>query len=224
MMPAMLIAMGFLCGSIPFGMLVARAKGVDIRTVGSGNIGATNVGRALGRGWFFGVLALDLLKGFLPVVFAGWKLGTLGRMAIEPVVSAQWLGVAVGAVLGHVFTPWLKFRGGKGVATGAGVVLGLYCAMTPVAGLALVVFVAALMIGRYMSAASMLAGLSLPVGVAAWFHVAHLGYGVRGEVVEVRHMVAYLVFAAVLGGGIVWTHRGNIARLRAGTEPKWGKK
>ncbi|GJQ29457.1 MAG: glycerol-3-phosphate acyltransferase [Phycisphaerae bacterium] len=224
MTAALLILAGFLCGSIPFGPLVARAKGVDLRKVGSGNVGATNVGRALGKKWFIGVLLLDLAKGLLPVLVAGCVLGTMGRMAIEPKDAAAWLGVAVAAVLGHVFSPWLGFRGGKGVATGAGVVLGLYCAMTPPALLALMVFAVALRVGRYMSVASMLAGLSLPVGVAAWFHVAHLGYTPRGEAVEVRHMLAFLVFAAVLGGGIVWTHRGNIARLRAGTEPRWVKK
>lgn len=220
---ALLMLAGFLAGSIPFGPIVARAKGVDLRKVGSGNIGATNVGRALGRKWFVIVMGLDLLKGLLPVLVAGRVLGTLGRMAVEPGDAAAWLGVAVAAVLGHVFCPWLAFKGGKGVATGAGVVLGLYCAMTPPAAVALVVFVLALRVGRYMSLASMLAGLSLPLSVAAWFHLAHMGYGPGSDPVEVRHMLPFLAFAAVLGGGIVWTHRANIARLRAGTEPRWVK-
>ncbi|CAG1001836.1 glycerol-3-phosphate acyltransferase PlsY [Phycisphaerales bacterium] len=225
MLTTAFILAAFLIGSIPFGLLVARAKGVDIRKVGSGNIGATNVGRALGRKWFIVVFLLDFLKGCGPVLGAGWYLGTLGRMAVEPADAARWLGVAVAAVLGHVFSPWLKFKGGKGVATGAGVMMGVFPALTIPAMGAFVVFLLSLRLGRYMSLASMCAGLSLPAFVAAWFHLAHRGVSLNTERgVEVRHMAAFLAFALLLGVMIVWTHRANIGRLRAGTEPRWVKK
>jgi glycerol-3-phosphate acyltransferase PlsY len=220
-MTVLLVLAGFACGSIPFGPLVASSRGVDLRKVGSGNVGATNVGRALGRRWFFVVLGLDALKGLAPVLVAGGLLGTLGRMDAEPSASLRWLAVAMACVLGHVFSPWLGFRGGKGVATGLGVVAGMYPAMTVPAAGALVVFLVVLLVGRYMSLAAMSAAVSLPLFVPAWFHLAHAGYGPAGRVVEGRHMLAYLGFSAVLAVFVLWTHRGNIARLRAGTEPRW---
>lgn len=223
MTAALLIVGAFLLGSVPFGLVIARMKGVDIRRHGSGNIGATNVGRALGRKWFYVVFVLDFAKGCIPVLAAGWLLGTLGRLAIEPMDSARWLGVGIAAVLGHVFSPWLKFKGGKGVATGAGVIVGLFPAMTVPALGAFIAFALAMRVWRYMSVASMCAACSLPLCVAAWFHAAHLGFGPdEADRVEVRHMLAFLAFGAMLSVLVVWTHRGNIARLRAGTEPKFG--
>ncbi|MCE7973056.1 MAG: glycerol-3-phosphate 1-O-acyltransferase [Leptolyngbya sp. PLA1] len=224
MFPALLFA-AFLAGSIPFGLLVARARGVDIRAHGSGNIGATNVGRVLGKPYFYLVFLLDLLKGFLPVLAAGWLLGALGRMAIDPATSFKWLGVVVAAVAGHVFTPWLKFKGGKGVATSAGALLAVFPALTVPGLLALGVFLACLRLWRYVSLAAILACASVPLSVAAWFHLAHLGVTLRKEpAVEVVHMLPFLGVSALLSVLVVWTHRGNIARLRAGTEPRWGQR
>src|SRR5262245_42370971 len=112
------ILLSYLCGSLPFGVVVARAKGMDIQKVGSGNIGATNVGRALGRPWGILVFVLDFLKGFLPT-YVAW---TVGRESSNPFMTYD-LPVlcALAAVLGHVFSVWLKFRGGKAGATGLGV-------------------------------------------------------------------------------------------------------
>lgn len=225
--PALLPAIGFLVGaflfgSIPFGLLIARAKGIDIRTVGSGNIGATNVGRALGRKWFIGVFLLDFFKGAIPLLAAGWWLRALGRLDIEPNVGSLWVGIGVAAVLGHVFTPWLRFKGGKGVATGAGVLMATFPALTVPALAAFVIFLPAVRLLRFMSLASMLAALSLAPFVAAWFHVAHINR-LNGQEVEVRHMLPFLAFALLLGVLVFWTHRGNIKRLRAGTEPRWGE-
>lgn len=215
----------FLAGSVPFGLLIARARGIDLRAHGSGNIGATNVGRVLGPRWFVVVFLLDFLKGFGPVLLGGWLLGTLGRMDAAPGDSASWLGVALAAVLGHVFCPWLKFKGGKGVATGAGVLVGVFPALTVPAIAGFLVFLAALRLSRYMSLASMIAASSVPLFVAAWFHAAHAGWvPLRTESpVEVRHMLPFLAFAGAVAALVVWAHRGNIARLRAGTEPRWPK-
>jgi len=223
MLPALLAA-AFLAGSIPFGLLVARTKGVDIRAHGSGNIGATNVGRVLGRRFFYLVFLLDFLKGFVPVLAAGWLLGALSRMAIEPGTSLKWLGVVVAAVAGHVFTPWLGFKGGKGVATSAGALLAVFPAMTIPGLAALVVFLACLRLWRYVSLAAILASASVPLWVAAWFHLAHLGVTLRQEpAVDVVHMLPFLGVSTLLAVLVLWTHRGNIARLRAGTEPRWGQ-
>jgi acyl phosphate:glycerol-3-phosphate acyltransferase len=220
-----LIACAFLAGSVPFGLVVARAKGIDIRAHGSGNIGATNVGRALGRRWFLVVFSLDFAKGFVPTIAAGVLLGCLGRMAVEPLLSLQWLAVALASILGHVFSPWLGFRGGKGVATSAGSLLAVFPAITFPALAGFATFLVVMRLWRFMSVSSMAAACSLPLGVAAWFHLAHLGVTIRPEPpVQVHHMLPYLGVTTLIAALVVWTHRGNIARLRRGTEPRWVRK
>ena len=118
---------GFLAGSVPFGWLVTRAARIDIRKVGSGNIGGTNVWRAMGWHWGLTVLLLDLLKGLLPVVGLMLCVAQMpaDKLPLAWIVPLKML-VGLAAVLGHAFTPWLRFRGGKGVATGLGVTLALY--------------------------------------------------------------------------------------------------
>ncbi|MDX2132152.1 MAG: glycerol-3-phosphate acyltransferase [Planctomycetota bacterium] len=230
MLVPVLILGALLAGSVPFGLLVARAKGIDLRAHGSGNIGATNAGRVLGARWFGVVFALDFLKGFLPTLGAGLLLGTLGTLAIPPAASLAWLSVGVAAVLGHVFSPWLGFKGGKGVATGAGVLLAAFPGLTVPALGGAVAFFVVLRVARYMSVASMAAAASIPLFVGVWFHAVHerwvtarwLGAPAPGEPpVEVVHMLAFLGVAAALAGLVIWAHRSNIARLRAGTEPRW---
>jgi glycerol-3-phosphate acyltransferase PlsY len=102
---------GYLVGSIPFGVLIARARGVDLRKVGSGNVGATNVVRSVGRGWGYLCFLLDLLKGFVPALTVGLLLGTCGSTP-SPTQQGAWLAVGAACVAGHVFPVWLKFRGG----------------------------------------------------------------------------------------------------------------
>jgi glycerol-3-phosphate acyltransferase PlsY len=147
------IAFGYLCGSIPFGLLLARHAGVDVRRVGSGNIGATNVARSTSTRLGLATLALDAAKGAVPVALARW-------LADEQV--AAYAGLA--AFLGHVFPLYLRLAGGKGVATALGVLATLCPA---VAGAALLVFVAVFTVWRYVSAASIAAALGTPVVVAA---------------------------------------------------------
>ena len=119
-----LIALAYIVGSIPFGLVVALAKGVDPRLSGSGNIGATNAARAIGgKRWFFLIFFLDMLKGLLPMLVAAVLLRHESRTAETYLL---WLAVGLAAVLGHMFSIFLKFKGGKGVATSAGIMLGLY--------------------------------------------------------------------------------------------------
>jgi len=208
--PLLLAAVvGYLLGSLPFGYLVARAKGVNIFEVGSKNPGATNVRRVLGNGPGYLVVVLDVLKGAL-ATFAPWGYRLLVKDGPHaPALDATdygYLAIAgmVGAVLGHSFSCFTGFRGGKGVATGAG---GFTVLFPLGAGIALVVFATTLAISRYVSLASMLAATSLPFAAFVF----------------TRSLVLTGVSAAVAVFVIV-RHRTNITRLLAGTETKIGQK
>ena len=194
----------FLLGSIPTGYLVARAKGVDIRQHGSGNIGATNVFRTLGKPLGVFVFFADASKGFAAVFLAM-------RAAPASGDAASWFGIvaAVAVIAGHNYTPWLGFRGGKGIATSAGVLLALM--PLAIASIALV-WVVVFKWSRYVSLASICASASLPVFVAIFWLC-----GVAGS-------APLLGFAALISALAIWRHRTNIQRLREGTEPRFTKK
>jgi len=186
----------FLCGSIPFGLLLVKLAGKgDVRAHGSGNIGATNVSRVGGKALGLVTLLLDIGKGFLPV-FLGRQLGLS-----ESVLSL----LALSAVLGHVFTPWLKFRGGKGVATALGVALAFRASMVlPALG----VFIVLLLAFRYVSLGSVMAALALPL-VLLWQGAPPL----------------VLLLWADISLIVILKHHENIRRLLKGTEaPLWGAK
>lgn len=186
------LALGYLLGSVPFGMILTRLTGAgDLRAIGSGSIGATNVLRTGRKGLAAATLLLDLVKGLAAVWLAA---------RLWPGMQAY---AAAGAVLGHCFPVWLRFNGGKGVATTMGVALGLGW---PIGLAYAAVWLGVLAIGRISSVAGMSAALAAPV--AAWIE----GY---------RGYVPVLVGIALL---VVWLHRANIARLRAGTEPRVGAK
>ncbi|MFZ4572905.1 MAG: glycerol-3-phosphate 1-O-acyltransferase PlsY [Phycisphaerales bacterium] len=214
---AWLIPLAFLSGSIPFGLLIGLAKGVDVRKAGSGNIGSTNVGRLLGRKYFFLCLALDFLKGLLPTLLAGWKLGTLGHWVAEPMPMLVWIGVMLASVLGHVFCPWLSFKGGKGVATSLGALVAVFPVLTICAVAAFVVWAIVLKVGKYMSLASMAAGVALPVACVVQLLIT-------GHKLSEPSVWPTVGICALLAALVVFTHRGNIKRLRAGTEPKFGQR
>jgi glycerol-3-phosphate acyltransferase PlsY len=183
---------GYLLGSIPFGLLLAKAAGKgDIREIGSGNIGATNVLRTGSKGLAAVTLLLDGAKGFLAVWLAWRFLPDAAPLA------------ALGAVLGHCFPVWLRFKGGKGVATMLGVCFGL---AWPIGLAYAAVWLAAMAATRISSVGGMSAALVAPVAAALTG---------RGELVPVLAVIALIV---------VWLHRENIARLRAGTEPRVGRK
>lgn len=184
------IALGYLLGSVPFGLLLTRLTGAgDLRAIGSGNIGATNVLRTGRKGLAAATLLLDLAKGAAAVLLA---------RAFWPGSEA---GAALGAVVGHCFPVWLGFRGGKGVATLAGVCFGL---AWPIGLVYAVLWLGLLALVRISSVGGMTAAIGAPLAALA------LGYP------------AYVAALAVLAALVVWMHRENIARLRSGTEPRVG--
>jgi len=209
----LLIPIAYLAGSIPFGLIVGRANGIDPRTAGSGNIGATNLGRLLGLKYFFIVFFLDLLKGLLPMAVASWVLSLYGPAADRtPVINILHLLIGFACICGHMFSVFLKFTGGKGVATSTGVALGLYPFFT-VAGLgALVVWIAVFLPFRYVSLASIVAAVAFPVTFVILGRIN--GWDPFGRQFP---LLLFAIFVTVL---IVIRHRANIARLRAGTESK----
>lgn len=211
-----LVPVAYVIGSIPFGLLVAKTRGVDPRKAGSGNIGATNVGRLLGGKFFVIVFTLDLLKSLLPMLAAGLVLKTLGRSSdtFGPQDYGLWLLVGFAAILGHMFSLFLKFKGGKGVATSTGVILGLFPYYTLPAIVALAGFVLLFKLTRYVSVASM--------GGSIIFVLAYVGIAIALHWPILGAQWPLLAFAGVIAAMIIYKHRGNLARLRAGTENRFG--
>jgi glycerol-3-phosphate acyltransferase PlsY len=198
---------GYLLGSIPFGLLVGRICGIDIRQHGSGNIGATNVLRTLGKKWGYLVFALDAAKGLTSVLIAKNVFGLDLAPPGAHVFSAAQLGVvaALSCIIGHNYPVWLRFKGGKGIATSAGVSLGLMpWAILTSAAVWIVMFYAT----RYVSLASIIAASLLPV--AEW--------------VIGRQFDAVFWFSCAVAFLAVVRHRANIKRLLAGTENRFEKK
>ncbi len=156
-----LIIGAYLLGSIPFGLIIARAHGKDLRSIGSGNIGATNLSRALGRKWAFFCFFLDVTKGLVPMLVA------TGFISSPPAIIELFLALAAGcaAVLGHIFPIYVKFRGGKGVATSFGVALGLWPYYTICSFFALGVWAVVVLMWRYVSLASIAASITFPLAL-----------------------------------------------------------
>ena len=223
--------LAFLLGSIPFGLIIAKAKGINIREHGSGNIGATNVLRVVGKKYGITCLLLDALKGFIPVVIAinlvriaghhpqlAFEFAQPWAMELPPekalVGQLCHILTALAAVLGHNYSPWVAFRGGKGVATSAGVFL----ALMPV-GVALlaVVWLLVFAISRYVSVASIAAAAALPFITlyGSWSH---------GKIADGTWNKPLFVFSVVIGILAIWKHRTNIQRLREGTESRFTRR
>ncbi len=202
---AAFIAAAYLLGAVPFAFIITKAvAGVDIRTVGSGNVGATNVSRVLGRKWAVLVFVLDLLKGFLPVLAARWAADSVPGAA-DPAPGVVLTGLA--AICGHNWPLYLGFKGGKGVATSCGVFLALF----PVGlAIALAAWGLSLWIWRYISVSSI-------VGATAIFVTALLLQ--KTPFGEGKWLTGFAGVAAVLG---IIRHHANIRRLLNGTEPKVG--
>lgn len=193
----LVVIIAYLIGSIPFGYLIVRAKGGgDVRDTGSGGTGATNVSRRAGKAAGVVTLILDALKGAIAVIIA--QLMLKGD-------DTTWLpaAAAIAVIVGHVFPVWLKFRGGKGVATGVGVFLMLAPLAVLFAG---VIFVAVVALTKYVSLGSILAAATIPLFV--WLFVLE---------VDLKPVLVASITGALL---IMFAHRGNIARLLSGTEPR----
>ena len=194
-----LLIIGYFIGSLPFGVWVARAHGVDIQKVGSGNVGATNVSRALGKWWGIGVFLLDMTKGLVPAL--------LGRMFIKEPISGLdpqflWFLVGFAAIAGHVKSPFLGFKGGKGVSTAMGAGLG---AVPLIALSAFAIFVFVLLTVQWMVVASI---------VGVWSAFA-LGFVIPGQSMQTCGLLAVLAVIVTL------LHRANFVRLFRGEEPKF---
>ncbi|MFA5423877.1 MAG: glycerol-3-phosphate 1-O-acyltransferase PlsY [Phycisphaerae bacterium] len=203
-----LIVSAYLLGSVPFGFLIAAAHGKDLRKIGSGNIGATNLSRALGKKWGYTCFALDMLKGFIPTIAAAGLIAEPGNAAN----LFGWLLVGIAAILGHVFPVYLKFKGGKGVATSFGVALGLWPYFTICAAVALVIWITTVLIFKYVSLASIIAAVSFPVifviltaAISSW------------RFADLWPLIIAAVGIPVL---VIILHRQNIRRILAGTESK----
>jgi acyl phosphate:glycerol-3-phosphate acyltransferase len=197
----------YLLGSIPVGYLAGRIAGIDIRSHGSGNLGATNVIRTLGKGYGYPVFAADFLKGFSAV-----KASIFIVTRVQPEwISSEMFGIAaaISSVLGHSFPVWLRFKGGKGVATSAGALFGL----APLAALVgTAIWVLTFLLTRYVSVASIVAAAALPliILITSWLS---------------RTTGKLLFYSSVcLAAVVIWRHRSNLSRLMSGTESRFTRK
>lgn len=206
---ALAIIAAYLLGSVPFGVIIARAHGKNLRSIGSGNIGATNVSRALDRRWAYLCFLLDLLKGLVPMLVAGILI-----KVPNPTLSllSLWLAVGCAAILGHIFPIYLKFRGGKGVATSLGVALGLWPYYTICATLAFAVWAAVVLLWRYISLASIAASITFPVTL-----ILAMVLTPEWSLANLWPLLAAAIAIPVM---VIVRHRENIKRLIAGTESK----
>jgi glycerol-3-phosphate acyltransferase PlsY len=223
--------LAFLMGAIPFGLLMAKSRGIDIRAHGSGNIGATNVLRVMGKKFGIPCLVLDMLKGFIPVAIAVNLIQIAGRpvqvplalpdawvmkLAAGDALKAQiaQIATALAAVLGHNYSPWAGFKGGKGISTSAGVLLGL---MPFAVVLLLAVWLLLFFTTRYVSVASIGAACVLPL-LALWGSWHH------GRIQDGTWNKPLFALTLLIAISAVWKHRTNIRRLRAGTENRFERK
>jgi glycerol-3-phosphate acyltransferase PlsY len=204
---AVVVIGSYLLGSIPFGYLAGRIAGIDIRKCGSGNVGATNVIRTLGKSYGYPVFVADFLKGFSAV-----KMSILIATRVQPEwISSEVFGIAaaISSVLGHSFPVWLRFKGGKGVATSGGALFGL----APIAALVgAAIWILTFLLTRYVSVASIVAAAALPliILITTWLSQT------SGKL---------LVYSSVcLAALVIWRHRSNLSRLMSGTEPRFTRK
>lgn len=211
---AIAVVASYLLGSVPFGVIVAKAHGKDLRSIGSGNIGATNVARALGRKWAYLCFVLDVLKGLVPMLVTMFLVRSLSAHSHIGEVIVLWLWLAVGcaAILGHIFPLYLKFKGGKGVATSLGVALGLWPYYTVCALIAFAVWVAVVLIWRYVSLASIAASIAFPV-VLAVAVLLKVNW-------ELNVLWPLFIVAMIIPLMVIIRHRENVRRLLRGTESR----
>ena len=203
---AVILVGSYMLRSIPFGYLAGRFAGIDIRKLGSGNIGATNAVRVLGKKYGYPVFALDFLKGFGVV-----RISMLMASGPPPGWNSPeifGIAAAISCVIGHSYPPWLKFKGGKGVATSAGTLF----ALAPMVGfIGVAIWMVTFWVTRYVSLASVTAAVALPIVILAvsW----------RNE-----NAKAIFYFSVCVAAVVIWRHRSNLSRLLSGTEPRFTRK
>ncbi len=196
----------YILGSIPFGYLAGRFAGIDIRKFGSGNIGATNALRVLGKKYGYPVFALDFLKGFGAV-----RISMLMASGPPPGWNSPeifGIAAAMSCVIGHSYPPWLKFKGGKGVATSAGT---LFALAPMVCFIGVAIWIVTFWVTRYVSLASVTAAVALPIVI--------LAVSSRNE-----NAKAIFYFSVCVAAVVIWRHRSNLSRLLSGTEPRFTRK
>ena len=200
-------AIGYFFGSFPAGYFAGRIAGIDVRSAGSGNIGATNVLRMLGKQWGYPVFAIDALKGFAAVRLALY----LVRFWPSAQPNAEYFAIltAIMSVAGHVFPVWLGFKGGKGVATSAGALCGLMPWAVPCV---FVVWFLVFQISRYVSLASIVAAISLPVIVSLFAY---------WKFIDTAALIYFSILIMLI---VLWRHRSNFSRLLKGTEQRFSRK
>ena len=204
---AAVVLISYLLGSIPAGYLAGRIAGIDIRHAGSGNIGATNVTRVLGKRYCYPVFVVDFQKGLMAV-----SISIFIEKRVQPVlVPTELLGIvaAISCVIGHSFPVWLSFKGGKGVATSMGALFGL---VPFVALIGVAVWVITFEMTRYVSVASMTAALAVPISILILMPLKQTGGAVL------------LYFSICLAALVIFRHRSNLSRLVRGTEPRFKRK
>ncbi|HKQ48663.1 MAG TPA: glycerol-3-phosphate 1-O-acyltransferase PlsY [Phycisphaerae bacterium] len=211
-----LVVAAYLLGSVPFGLLIAKMKGVDIRRQGSGNVGATNVGRVCGRGWGILVFLLDTAKGMVSTIAAADLIRRHPQVhwtATPAYRDLVWLGIGTACIVGSIFPVYLRFRGGKGVAASLGVILGVYPYLTWPGLTALLLWAIVVKASGFVSLGSIVAVGTLPVGFVLYSWM--LGWTLSDH----YPLLVLCVFLAAL---VLFRHRDNMSRLLAGTENRIG--
>jgi glycerol-3-phosphate acyltransferase PlsY len=205
---AIFIIAAYLLGSMPFGLIIAKAHGKDLRKIGSGNIGATNLSRALGRRWAIFCFVLDAAKGLVPTFIAS-------RLYLSDPTVGQLFGVLIvgcAAIIGHIFPIYVKFRGGKAVSTSFGVAAGFWPYYTICAAFTIVIWIVVVLIWRYVSLASIVAAIAFPVSL-----VAAISWSPDWDF---NNLWPLLLAAIAIPVMVIVRHQANIKRLLAGTESK----
>jgi len=208
------IALSYLAGSIPFGVLIAKTKGVNIREQGSKNIGATNVGRVLGKKLGLVCFSLDVFKGAVPVYIVGSYSGLFGQ-PIEIIGTSEmllWISVALASLLGHMYSPWLKFGGGKGVATTFGGMVAMWPLLTLPVVLAFVAWIITAKATKLVSLASLIAATVLFFDAIAVVFLSS----------TLEHAWPLIAVTGLIACMVICKHRSNIGRIIRGEETKLG--
>ncbi|MEO1860574.1 MAG: glycerol-3-phosphate 1-O-acyltransferase PlsY [Verrucomicrobiales bacterium] len=213
---AIAVLAAYIAGSLPFGFWISKCLGVDIRNQGSGNIGATNVLRTLGRKVGITVLILDISKGFLPVLIGSriiFKQLPDSMRNREDIVGTIYVLLAIGTILGHNYTFWLGFKGGKGIATSAGAIMSF---LPEVLMGSTLVWILIFFLSRYVAIASIAAAFSIPILIASLDH----NY-LFPDLNSSWPVISFGIIAAIMA---VWRHRSNIQRLIKGEEDRFERK